>query len=164
MSPAGRERELVGASEPVIIPEQERQAVMRFASLLAPAARRPTQNAALISPDGQHHELPPSLFKVLMQAIPLLVRGEGVTIVPTHAALTTREAADILNVSRQYVVRLTDEGKLPFTRTGTHRRLRYEDVMVYKKVRDSERRQGLRNLTRMSRELGLYDVSDARSA
>lgn len=167
MSPASTDTQHVRAValESVTMPEQERQAVMQLAAFLASDANRPMrQRPALIGPDGEHHELPPSVCTILTQAIPLLVRGEGVTIVPNHTALTTQEAADILNVSRQYVVRLTDEGKLPFTRTGTHRRVRSEDVMAYKTVRDSERRKGLRNLTRMSRELGLYDVTVARSA
>ena len=159
----GRERVVV--SEPVTIPEQEREAVMAFASFLAPTAKQPKQERpALVGPNGVRHELPPSLYKVLMQVIPLLVRGEGVTVVPSHKMLTTQEAASILNVSRQYVVRLADDGKLPCTRTGSHRRLRYEDVVAYKQVRDDERRKGLRNLTRMSRELGLYDLPDSRSA
>ena len=76
---------------------------------------------------------------------------------PVHMELTTQEAADLLNVSRQYLVRLLEDGAMPFTKTGTHRRIRFGDLMAYKRARDATRRQGLKRLTRLSEELGLYD-------
>ena len=151
-------------THPVAPLDQELQAVLEFAAFLASEGPNKQHPLALVGPDGEHHAIPASLLQVLRQAIPLLARGESVTLLPSHRVLTTQEAADLLNVSRQYVVRLTDEGKLPFTRTGTHRRVHYEDVLAYKTLRDRERRAGLRTLTRMSRELGLYDVPAARSA
>ncbi|HEX5503538.1 MAG TPA: excisionase family DNA-binding protein, partial [Thermomicrobiales bacterium] len=77
--------------------------------------------------------------------------------VPVYRELTTQQAADLLNVSRQYLIRLLERGDLPFTRTGTHRRIRLDDVLRYKDARSARRREGLRRLTRLSEELGLYD-------
>lgn len=71
--------------------------------------------------------------------------------------MTTQQAADLLNVSRQYLVRLLEEGRIPFTRTGKHRRLRIEDVLAFKEHRDRERCAGLDELARMSEEVGGYD-------
>lgn len=71
--------------------------------------------------------------------------------------LTTEQVAILLNVSRQYVVRLLDEGRIPFHRTGTHRYLHVEDVLAFKKIRDEARRAKLQQLSEMTQEFGGYD-------
>lgn len=72
--------------------------------------------------------------------------------------VTTQQAADLLNVSRQYLVRLLDEGRIPFRKTGKHRRLRMQDVLAFKEQRDKDRRAGLRELSRLTEESGGYDA------
>jgi excisionase family DNA binding protein len=75
---------------------------------------------------------------VLERATAVLTNGDAVAILPVARELTTQQAADLLNVSRQYVVRLVNEDRLPCTRTGKHRRLRLEDVLAFKRLRDLE--------------------------
>jgi excisionase family DNA binding protein len=87
----------------------------------------------------------------------VLAGGDAVTIVPTGKELTTQQAADLLSVSRQYLVRLLDEGRIPCIRTGKHRRLRIDDVLAFKEKRDRERQEALTDLTRLSEDLGGYD-------
>jgi excisionase family DNA binding protein len=77
--------------------------------------------------------------------------------VPVGKEVTTQQAADLLNVSRQYLVRLLDEGRIPFRKTGKHRRLRIEHVLQFKEKRDKDRRAGLRELSQMTQEFGGYD-------
>ncbi len=115
------------------------------------------QGVRLVGPNGESVALPTSLFRVLRAAVGVLGRGEAVAIAPVRKELTTQEAADILNVSRQYLVRLLDQGKIPYTKTGTHRRIRFGDLIRYKRQRDADRRGELDKLTQLSQELGLYD-------
>jgi len=92
----------------------------------------------------------------LERVVEVLARGDAITVVPVGKELTTQQAADLLNVSRQYLVRLLEGKRIPFTKTGKHRRLRVEDVLAFKERRDSERRKGLAELTRLTQEFGGY--------
>ena len=78
------------------------------------------------------------------------------SIVPIHEELTTQEAADILNVSRQYLVELLDAQTIPHIKVGTHHRIRFADLVNYKNDRDAKRREGLSRMTKKSQQLGLY--------
>ncbi len=77
-------------------------------------------------------------------------------MVPTGKELTTQQAADLLNVSRQYLVRLLDAGRLPYTKTRKHRRVRIEDVLAFKEERDVERKSALDTLTELSEDVEGY--------
>ena len=77
-------------------------------------------------------------------------------VVPVHAELTTQEAANILNVSRPHMVKLLEEGKLPFHKTGRHRRVLFADLMQYKAQREKESNEALQELADISQNLGLY--------
>jgi excisionase family DNA binding protein len=72
--------------------------------------------------------------------------------------MTTQQAANLLNVSRQYLMRLLDEKRIPFRKAGPHRRLRIDDVLEFKEKRDKDRRAGLRRLSQMTQELAGYDA------
>jgi excisionase family DNA binding protein len=76
-----------------------------------------------------------------------------VTLIPHDKELTTKEAADILNVSRPFLVKLLDRRDIPYHRVGTHRRLNVEDVLAYRDLRAARRREKLRELTELSEQL-----------
>ncbi len=84
-----------------------------------------------------------------------LAKGDGVTVVPSHAELSTFEAADVLNVSRPFLIGLLESGKIPHRLVGTHRRVRLADLMVYKRQDDARRDDALAALTQQAQELGL---------
>lgn len=148
---------------PVAAPPEQRAQVVALARAIedmvdTPKRRAPT--CKLVGPDGATTTIPESVFYVLDRVAEVLARGDSITIVPVGKELTTQQAADLLNVSRQYLVRLLDEGRIPFRKTGKHRRLRIEDVLAFGEKRDRDRRAGLRELSQLTQEFGGYDVED----
>ena len=84
------------------------------------------------------------------------MKRRGVQILPREAELTTQQAADMLNVSRPYLIGLLESGKISFRKVGRHRRIKFEALMEYKRQDDLERRAAADDLTDLSEELGLY--------
>ncbi|MEB3192774.1 MAG: helix-turn-helix domain-containing protein, partial [Snowella sp.] len=73
---------------------------------------------------------------------------------------SSQEAANLLNVSRPYLYTLLDQGEIAYIKIGTHRRIRFEDLMQYKQKRDNQRHQSLTELTEISQELGFYSSTE----
>lgn len=98
-----------------------------------------------------------TLLQALRQIVHSMGEGKMVFVQEEEEILTTQEAADILHVSRPYLIKLLEEGNIPFTKVGLHRRIRFKDLRDYQKRRKEERREALREMGRISQELGLYD-------
>ena len=111
----------------------------------------------LIGPGGFEIELPESVFQALCQVIYYMLQGRAVSIIPVNKEITTQEAADFLNVSRPFLVKLLEQGEIPFVKVGTHRRIRFNDVLEYKKSRDETRKRGLAEITHIAEDEGVYD-------
>lgn len=142
---------------PVTAPPEEHRAVVALSQALDTIARRKPK-CRLVGPSGEEIAVPETVFYVLERVAEVMARGDSVTIVPIGKEITTQQAADLLNVSRQYLVRLLDEGRIPFTKTGTHRRLKIEDILAFKATRDRERGAALREMVRVTEEFGGYDA------
>ena len=104
---------------------------------------------------AQKLSLPASAIRLLLDLLTEMAAGNAVTLIPVHAQLTTQQAADVLNVSRPFLVSLLEEGKIPHVKVGTHRRILFEDLMRYKNSVDRERRKTLDELVTQSEALGM---------
>jgi excisionase family DNA binding protein len=93
---------------------------------------------------------------LLAKILGFLANGEGVNVIPDTAELTTQQAAEFLNVSRPYLIKLLESGEIPFRLVGTHRRVRFRDLSEYKSRDDLTRRRAADELTQLTQELGLY--------
>ncbi|SRR6266567_3101909 len=139
--------------EPFAANDSEQAALNQIEEVLNDSKSVPT----LVGPDGERIELPQSVFQVLRQIIFYMMRGRAIFIVPENKQLTTQEAADILGVSRPYLIKLLDQRKIPYFKVGMHRRILFVDLMRYRKERDADRDKALEEIARVSQELGLYD-------
>ncbi len=142
--------------EPVFAPDKDAKIVQELDAVLA-------ENegvAKLIAPSGEILELPHSVYDVLRRILHDMAKGHILRVMPVHAEITTQEAADLLNVSRPFLVSLLEKEDIPYQMVGTHRRIRLEDLLVYRDQRDSERRRLLDEIASESQELGLYDDED----
>ena len=100
-------------------------------------------------------ELPAAAARLLKELLREMAAGHAVTLVPTEAEITTQQAADLLNVSRPYVVGLIDQGKLPARMVGPQRRVMLADVLAFKAESKAKARAALREMVAIDQELGL---------
>lgn len=106
---------------------------------------------------GSSHpvRMPMTALRLLVDVLTEIGEGNAVNIIPIHAELTTQEAADVLNVSRPFLVQLSERGEIPFHKVGTHRRIRYQDVIAYKERVDGEQRNALNALAEQAQALNM---------
>lgn len=100
--------------------------------------------------------LPLPAVHLLFHALQEMAKGSAVTLLPVDTELTTQQAAELMRVSRPSLIKLLDEKKLPYRKVGAHRRIRYEDVLLYLKAERGRRTEVLRELIAETERLGLY--------
>ncbi len=144
------------------LPPTERESIIaRTSKQLLSRYAREDQPLTLRVIDADHDEpleLPAGAVTLLLDILGAMASGQGVTLIPEDAELTSVQAADILHVSRPFLIKLLEAGKIPYRRVGKHRRIRMEDVMNYKQAIDQEREAVLERLVADAQEQDMgYD-------
>ncbi|PFG20663.1 helix-turn-helix domain-containing protein [Serinibacter salmoneus] len=127
------------------------------ASLDAVSAALSSESAVLVGPDGTHAAIPPEIQELLVDVVSALRNGDAVTVAPIATRLTTSQAADILGVSRPTLVKLLQDGAIPYEQPRRHRLLRLDDVLAYRDERSRQRAAKLTEMTRQAAADGLYE-------
>jgi excisionase family DNA binding protein len=110
----------------------------------------------LIGPDGEEVALPSSVYKILKEVARNMQMGRAVSVVPTQEQLTTQMAANILGCSRPHLIKLLSEQQIPYQKVGMHRRVRFDDLMLYQRKRDTLRKNALNELAKEAVSDGTY--------
>lgn len=136
--------------------EEARAAVRALSTFVR---RRKTARTIKIRPESAREELvvsvPTEAFELFLEVLTQMANGNAVSIVPVHAELTTQQAAEMLNVSRPFLVGLLDQGEIPYRMVGTHRRVRFADLIAYKEKDAEHRKAVLDELAAEAQEHGL---------
>jgi len=131
-----------------MIPESELRQVARIFA-------RPG-HVLLVDDDGNKTEIPAALFQHLERIVRLMSEKKAIVMVPEEESFTTQAAANYLGVSRQHLVDLLDKGEITFHRVGTHRRIKFKDIVAYERQRDQVRHNALNQLSNEVHDAGLY--------
>jgi excisionase family DNA binding protein len=137
---------------PSVLPSKDDSDLAREAS----RAISGVQTKALrVRIDDKELILPQAATRLIQHLLTEMAQGNAVTVIPIHAELTTQEAADFLNVSRPHLIRLLEQNKMAYHMVGTHRRIRFEDLMLFKTNEEKKRLKAMEDLAAQAQELGL---------
>jgi len=103
-------------------------------------------------------EVPPATLRLLSQILALMARQQTFVLYPQSSELTTKQAAEVLGVSRPFLIRVLESGEIPYRKVGRHRRVLMKDVLAYKQSMQVKRRAALDELVEASEEMGGYDL------
>jgi excisionase family DNA binding protein len=151
---------MVTLTQSLHIPTAEETEISKESSrIFASHISKGVHHLKIVAADGSEESatIPAAAYRLFLDILTQMSQGHAVTIIPIHAELTTQEAADLINVSRPFLVKQLEEGTIPHHKVGKHRRVRFTDLMEYKTNIDAARGKVLDEIVAISEELGLYD-------
>lgn len=138
--------------------EEQRLALESYDALAATLEELKSENPEIeIAETEEKMRIPLRALKLLALILRSLSQGRPVSIVAGATEMTTQAAAEMLGCSRPFLIKLLEQGKIPFTTVGRHRRIRVEDVMKFKKQQKADQKALLIEMMKGDEELGLYD-------
>ena len=141
------------SGEPVVPTADDVRLAKLSSRRLAPFSNRPLK--VRIADTRETVELPAVAVRLLVDLLTAMAEGHAVTLMPVHAELTTQQAADLLGVSRPFLVKQLTDNVIPYRKVGTHRRILYRDLMRYQQQVDERRLEALAELAQQAQELDL---------
>ena len=138
-------------TDPISIPETQEGPIRDLRRLIQRGGVK------LVGPDGSQIAIPEPVHDLLLMILGSLLTGKAISIIPEHQQLTTQRAANILGVSRPFLVGIVENGDIPFHMVGSHRRIYLRDLLDYKRRRDAARHEAIDNMARAEMEAGTYD-------
>lgn len=147
-------------SEPIRKPTKLDQKIASesYAALAAVIEQLNSEQAEIeIEETSEKIKIPLSALKLLGDILKAMGQGKLISVVPIAAEVTTQAAAEILGCSRPHLVKLLEDGKIAFTKVGKHRRIKFDDIIRYKKQMKEQQKQNIIDIMNSDEETGLYD-------
>lgn len=138
---------------------EQKTAMESYDALASMLEELQTENPEIeIEETSEKIRIPLNALKLLVKILEETSKGRLVSIVPIATEMTTQAAAELLGCSRPHLIRLLEKGEIQFTKIGKHRRIRYEDIVKYKKEMKARQKQLLIEIMKSDEESGLYDT------
>ncbi|MEM6347218.1 MAG: helix-turn-helix domain-containing protein [Bacteroidota bacterium] len=139
--------------------EEQKVAMESYSALKAAIEQLRTDSPEIeIEETNARIKIPLNALKLLATILEVTSQGKPISIVPIATEMTTQAAADLLGCSRPHLVKLLEEGKIEFTKIGKHRRVKFEDVIAYKKRMKEKQKDFIIKIMQADQESGLYDT------
>lgn len=139
--------------------EEQKAAMESYDALAAMIEQLRSDNPEIeIEETEEKIRIPKSALVLLTKILKEISQGNPISIVPIATEITTQSAAEMLGCSRPHIVKLLEEGTIPFTKVGKHRRIKYEDLINYRKQMKANQRRAIREIMELDEESGLYDT------
>jgi len=135
--------------------DEDRKIAAESSRLLAAIIGSGKETRIRVVDGDQEITVPISAMRMLVDILAHMAEGEAMALIPQDAELTTQQAADFLNVSRPFFVKLLEKGSLAFHKVGSHRRVYFRDLVAYKKHSMDERRQALDELSAQAQDINM---------
>lgn len=139
--------------------DEQKTAMQSYETLISSIGNLKALNPEIeIEETKERIKIPISVLKLLAKILEETGKGNPISIVPIATELTTQSVAEVLGCSRPHVVKLLEQGEIPYTKVGKHRRVKYEDVVRYRKELKNLQRKNIQRLMELDEESGLYDT------